>query len=69
MQGLDVDNSWGKFIQVGAEFWADEKYGVFVDLKKFDLEAESSGTLNGIPVTAEKTLDPLVFHTGLVVKF
>jgi len=69
VQGLDVKNAWGFQIQAGAEYWITKEYGLFLDVKKFALNTEATGTMNGAPVKAEIDLDPLVLQTGLVFRF
>lgn len=69
VQELDVDDTWGAFFQVGADYWVSDSYGLFLDVKKFYLETEASGSLNGMPVEADIKFDPLVVHTGVVIRF
>lgn len=69
VKNLDVDDTWGPFFQVGAEYWTSESFGFFVDVKKFYLETEATGNLNGVPVKADITFDPLVLHTGVAIRF
>lgn len=69
VQGLDVKNAWGFQIQAGAEYWVTKEYGLFLDVKKFALKTEATGTMDAAPVKAEIDLDPLVVQTGLVFHF
>lgn len=69
IQGLDVKDKWGFQIQAGAEYWVTKEYGIFLDLKKIYLKSEATGTLNGAPVKAEVTLNPLVIQTGFAFHF
>lgn len=69
VQNLDVDDTWGPFFQVGAEYWVSESYGLFIDVKKFYLETEATGNLHGVPVKADITFDPVVVHTGVSIRF
>lgn len=69
---LKVDNAWGSVIQAGADYALSPTLGLFVDVKKLFLKTRASGTLpalGGAPVTADVTLDPLVIHAGLVLRF
>lgn len=72
IQDLEVDNAWGSVLQVGAELPLSERYGLFLDVKKLFLKTTASGVLpaaGGAPVSANVTLNPLVVHAGLSIRF
>lgn len=69
MNSLDVDNSVGFAVQVGADYMINERWGLFVDVKKAVLRTEAYGYLGGVPVKADVTLDPLVIHSGVTFRF
>ncbi len=67
-----VDNAWGSMIQAGADYNFSPTMGLFFDVKKLFLKTTATGVLpalGGAPVRAEVTLDPLVIHAGLVLRF
>lgn len=69
---LKAENSWGTFLQLGADIELTPKYGLFIDVKKFQLKTKATGFLpaaGGAPVRAEAKLNPLVIHAGLLMRF
>lgn len=66
---LEVASAWGPVIQAGIDFHLNERAGLYVDVKRFWISTDASGTLGGIPITAEATVDPWVFSTGVGIRF
>ena len=69
---LEVDNAWGSVIQVGADYNLTPTVGLFFDVRKLYLKTTATGFLpaaGGAPVKADATLNPLVIHAGLLVRF
>lgn len=69
---LKAKNSWGTFLQLGADIELSPKYGLFVDVKKLQLKTKATGFLpaaGGPPVRADATLNPLVVQAGLLMRF
>lgn len=66
---LNVKPAIGAVFQVGADYWVNEKWGVYVDAKKAYLRTKSTGSLGGTPISADVKMDPLVISAGLTVRF
>lgn len=72
IQGLDVDNAWGGFLQAGFTIPVQDRWSLFFDVRKLRLKTKASGTLpalGGPPASVSIRLDPLVIHTGLEYRF
>lgn len=69
MQGLKVRNTLGPMLQAGVDVMLDDRWGVFVDVKKAFLTTVATGTLGGAQAKARVTLDPLVIHSGLTYRW
>ena len=69
LTNLKVNNAVGFAVQAGADFMFDDKWGVFVDVKKAYLRTTATGLLFGLPTKSAVKLDPLVIHTGLTYRF
>lgn len=69
MQGLNTRNTIGPMVQAGFDLMLDDRWGVFVDVKKAFLTTVSTGTVGGIPAKARVSLDPLVVHSGLTFRW
>ena len=69
---LEVDNTIGPAVQIGANYFIGERWGVFVDFKKAWFSSESRGAapaFGGAPVVADVQLDPAVFNGGVLWRF
>lgn len=66
---LKIDHAFGFAFQAGVDLMLNEHWGLFVDAKKVILRTEASGSLGGVPIDADVTLDPLVIHAGLTFRF
>jgi outer membrane protein len=69
LQRYETRNAIGPVVQGGFDVMLNEHWGVFFDVKKAFLTANTKGTLNGVPVRSSVSLDPLVLHTGLTYRF
>lgn len=75
VRDLKVDNTFGAGFQAGVQYDLTPGLGLFLDFKKFLLKTNARGTApglggaGGVPVSADVTLDPLVFQVGVVVRF
>ncbi len=69
LTNLKVNNSVGFAGQIGANYMFDEKWGMFVDVKKAYLRTTATGLLGGAATKSDVKLDPLVVHTGLTYRF
>lgn len=69
IQNLKVEDTVGPYIQIGSEYSLNKSLGLFIDVKKLYLKTDATGNLGSIPIDAEVRLDPLVFQTGIVIKF
>ena len=69
---FDVKNAFGTLVTVGGEFALSPKFGLFIDVKKIFLKTDVTGNVTafgGAPAYAKATVDPLVIHAGLNVRF
>ena len=66
---LEVDNAAGPAVQVGANYFVGERWGVFADYKKAWFSTEARGNLGPAPVVADVQLDPAVWNAGVVWRF
>ena len=69
---LEVDNAAGPAVQLGANYFLNERMGVFADFKKAWFSSESRGNapaFGGAPVVADVQLDPAVYNAGLIWRF
>ncbi|HEX4860121.1 MAG TPA: OmpW family outer membrane protein [Rhizomicrobium sp.] len=66
---LWVHDNFGFALQAGAECPLDQRWGVFVDVKKVFLSVDAGGNLGATPVTANVKLNPVLVSTGITVHF
>lgn len=66
---LNVDDSLGPALQIGADFMISPQIGLFASVSHAFLYTHGTGTLGVSPVVANIKLDPTVFQSGLVVRF
>jgi outer membrane protein W len=66
---LDVASAWGGVLQIGLDAWFDDRIGVFADVKRYWIDTSASGTLGPNTITADATVNPWVFTTGLGIRF
>jgi outer membrane protein W len=66
---LNVDSAWGAVFQAGVDAWFNERVGVFADVKRYWITTDASGTLGPNTITADATVNPWVFSSGLAVRF
>lgn len=64
---LKVTGGVGTALQVGADYWINDHWGVNFDVKKLYLNID--GKLNGGAVRADIDLDPWIFGTGVSYRF
>lgn len=68
-QDVEIDEDIGPTVEAGADFMLNERYGLFLDVKKAFLRTDARGTFGGAPVTARAKLDPWAFSAGAVFSF
>jgi outer membrane protein len=66
---LTVNSAFGAVLQAGVDVALTDNIGVFADLKKYFISTTASGSLGGMPITANARVDPLVVSTGIGVDF
>ena len=64
---LEVEGGFGTALQVGADYWLNEHWGLNVDVKKLYLNID--GKLNGGAVRADIDLDPWIIGAGASYRF
>jgi outer membrane protein len=66
---LDVKDSFGAALQVGADYMIDEHWGVNFDVKKLFLRPEYETTNGGNNYTGKAKLDPWLIGAGVTYRF
>jgi outer membrane protein len=69
IQNLDLQNSIGIAGQIGFDYMLNNRWGVFLDVKKAYLRTKETGTIGGAPIIGKVKLDPLVISTGVTYRF
>lgn len=69
LQNLKVDNNFGGAFIVGADWPLADGYSISFTLQKVYLKTTASGTMGGVPVTANVRLDPLVSFLAVRKQF
>ena len=64
---LDVEGGVGYALQVGADYWLNDNWGLNLDVKKLFLNADAS--LNNGAITADVDLDPWLIGAGVSYRF
>ena len=64
---LEVEGGWGTALQVGADYWINDNWGLNLDVKKLWLNID--GKLNGGAVRADVDLDPWIVGAGASYRF
>ena len=64
-----VKNAPGFALQAGFDYMLDKNWGLNVDVKKYWLRPDATGTVGGAPVTAKVRLDPWLIATGITYRF
>ncbi|MCC7305119.1 MAG: OmpW family protein [Alphaproteobacteria bacterium] len=64
---LEVDNGWGPALQVGADYWLNDHWGLNLDLKKIWLNVDAE--LNSGGIQADIDMDPWVIGAGVSYRF
>lgn len=66
---LDVKNTFGTALQVGADYMVNEHWGVNFDVKKLFLNADFDATVGGSAVSGKAKLDPWLIGAGVTYRF
>lgn len=66
---LDVHDSVGGALQLGAELGLTDRCSAFLDVKKAILRTAATAQLGGAPIKADIHLDPLVLTLGASFRF
>jgi outer membrane protein len=66
---LDVKNTFGTALQVGADYMVNEHWGVNFDVKKLFLKADFDATVGGAAVSGKAKLDPWLIGAGITYRF
>lgn len=69
ISSLNVDNTWGLALQVGADYMLNSHWGVNLDVKKLFLRPSFNASLDGAPVTGKARLDPWLIGAGVTYHF
>lgn len=64
---LEVDGSFGYALQVGADYWLTDNWGLNLDVKKLWLDVDAS--VNNGAVKGEVELDPWIVGVGVSYRF
>lgn len=66
---LDVKNTFGTALQVGADYMINEHWGVNFDVKKLFLKADFDATIGGTSYSGKAKLDPWLIGAGITYRF
>lgn len=66
---LDVKNTFGTALQVGADYMINDHWGVNFDVKKLFLKADFDATVGVSPVSGKAKLDPWLIGAGITYRF
>lgn len=66
---FDIADSSGPLLQGGVDFALNDRFGLFVDVKKAWYHTDGSGLLGGAPLTADAKLDPVSVQLGASYRF
>lgn len=67
---VELDDSWGLAFQVGVDYQIDEKWLVNASVRWIDIDTEAEVEFdNGVKVTADVDIDPLVYSVMVGYKF
>ena len=68
-RSLDVHNSFGAALQVGADYMLDDHWGLNFDVKKLFLEPGFDVNVGGANLTGKANLNPWLIGTGVTGRF
>lgn len=66
---LNVKDSFGAALQVGADYMVNDHWGVNFDVKKLFLRPEYETTIGGTTYTGKAKLDPWLIGAGVTYRF
>ena len=66
---VEIDDDLSPALEAGTDIMFNERYGIFIDVKKAFLRTETRGTFGGAPVVGQVKLDPWAVSVGGVVRF
>lgn len=69
LKDLKVKSAVGAVVQAGIDFDVADNWGLYVDVKKGYLRTKSTGSLGGMPISADVKLDPFVIGAGVKLRF
>lgn len=69
LRNLRVRSGVGPMLQAGVDLMLDERWGVFLDVKKAWLGSKATAELLGARISSNVVLDPLVVHSGVTYRF
>jgi outer membrane protein len=65
LNDLKANSAVGGAVQAGADFWINDKWGAFVDVKKAWVGTVAKANLGPFPIRARVDVDPVVASAGL----
>lgn len=69
LNDLEADSAVGTALQAGADIMVNDRWGMFVDVKKAWVGTVAKANLGPTPVRAKVKVDPLVANVGLTYRF
>lgn len=66
---LDVKNTFGAALQVGADYMINDHWGLNFDVKKLFLKADFDATIGGTDYSGKAKLDPWLIGAGVTYRF
>lgn len=68
-QDVEIENDLSPAIEGGTDIMFNERYGIFVDVKRAFLRTKTTGTFGGAPVVGDVKLGPWAVSAGATVRF
>ncbi len=68
-QNVSIANDLAPALEGGTDLMVNDRFGIFLDVKKAFLRTTARGTFGGAPVVGKVRLDPLALSAGIAYHF
>ena len=68
-QDVKIENDLSPALEGGTDIMFNDRYGIFLDVKKAFLRTKTTGTFGGAPVVGDVKLGPWAFTAGATLRF
>lgn len=69
LTSFNAKSAFGSVLQTGFDVAINERWGVFIDVKKIFLKTSASGMIGPTPATASVRLNPVLIQAGVTYRF